>query len=70
MLKKCPKCGKSAAEMDYFCTKCGVELVKDDNRCSEMKRPDCRVRTYADDDIYCASCGALTTYAKFKLNKE
>jgi len=63
MYKKCPMCDKRCMDLENYCTKCGVELVKDENRCSEEKTSMCFRREYKDDDIYCAYCGALTTYA-------
>jgi ribosomal protein L37E len=63
MKKICSKCGKQYTELENYCTKCGLELERDYNRCSENKSAMCSHRTYADDDIYCAYCGSLTTYA-------
>ncbi len=63
MKKACPKCGKEYTELENYCTKCGLELVKAPNRCSANKTINCEKRIYADDDIYCAYCGNLTTYA-------
>ena len=63
MKKICPKCRREYSELDNYCTKCGLELEKEENRCSEMKTQLCRHRVYADDDVYCSCCGALTTYA-------
>lgn len=70
LYKKCPKCSRCYTELENYCTKCGIELEKDANRCSEGKTRMCQVRTFADDDIYCSYCGALTTYAKMKQGKE
>lgn len=63
MNKECPKCGRKYYELDNFCAKCGIELVKQPNKCSEQKTTLCAHKTFADDDIYCSYCGALTTYA-------
>lgn len=63
MNKRCPKCDRKYYELDNYCTKCGIELEKDANRCSENKTTLCRHKTFADDDIYCSHCGSLTTYA-------
>ena len=64
MLNKiCPTCGKRYTEMENYCTKCGIPLEKDKNRCSEGKTRMCQCATFADDDIYCSYCGALTTFA-------
>lgn len=67
--KRCPTCGKRYSGLESYCTKCGIPLVKDENRCSEMKTELCRHRVYDDDDIYCCYCGSLTTYAAEKQNK-
>ncbi len=61
--KKCPKCNRKYTELENYCTKCGIELKKEENRCSENKTTMCSHRVYADDDTYCAYCGSLTTYA-------
>lgn len=63
MGKTCPKCRKKYTELENYCTKCGLELVKEPNRCSENRTALCARRVYEDDDIYCAHCGSLTTYA-------
>lgn len=52
--------------MENYCTKCGLELEKAPNRCSVNKITLCEKRIYHDDDIYCAYCGSLTTYAAEK----
>ena len=62
MNKKCPKCGRIYGELSNYCTKCGVELEKTPNKCSENKTTLCSHRVYSDDDLYCEYCGALTTY--------
>lgn len=61
--KVCPKCKKEYTELENYCTQCGFELEKTPNRCSENKTARCAKRVYEDDDIYCAYCGSLTTYA-------
>lgn len=63
MKKICPKCRREYTGLENYCTKCGLELEKAPNRCSENKTALCAKRVYADDDIYCAYCGSLTTYA-------
>ena len=63
MKKICPKCRREYTGLEKYCTKCGLELEKAPNRCSENKTALCAKRVYADDDIYCAYCGSLTTYA-------
>lgn len=68
--KRCPKCGRQYHELENYCTKCGLELIKEKNRCSENKTVMCSHRVYADDDVYCTYCGALTTYAKQRQNQE
>lgn len=63
MNKICPKCRRKYTELENYCTKCGIQLEKAPNVCSEMRTTMCRHREFADDDIYCSYCGALTTYA-------
>lgn len=63
MYKRCVKCGRVYTELENYCTKCGIELERDANRCSEVKTQLCRHMIYKDGDLYCAYCGALTTYA-------
>lgn len=67
MKKKCPKCGREYGELDNYCRKCGIELVKAQNECSEKRTVRCAHLHFEDDDLYCPACGALTTYA---LDKE
>lgn len=63
MVKQCPKCKKQYTALENYCTKCGITLEQDENRCSANKTTQCARRVYADDDAFCAYCGALTTYA-------
>lgn len=37
MNKVCPNCGRKYSELEFYCTKCGLELEKAPNACSEMK---------------------------------
>ena len=67
MKKKCPKCGEQYTEFENYCTRCGIQLEKEPNVCSENKTTLCMHRIYKDDDVYCAYCGALTTYAKDRM---
>lgn len=67
MKKICPTCHKEFTEVDNFCTHCGIELVKESNKCSEMKMALCKSKTYKDDDRYCSICGAPTVYWKSHL---
>jgi len=61
--KKCPTCNKKCYDLECYCTKCGVVLVKNDNVCSENKTQMFSKRIYHEDDIYCAYCGSMTMYA-------
>ena len=61
--KKCPKCGRQYCELSNYCNKCGIALVKNDNRCSGNKTTQCSHKAFADDDLYCDYCGSLTAYA-------
>ena len=63
MNKKCPKCRKQYYEHSNFCTKCGLILEKDDNRCSTLGHALCKNRIYETEEDFCEYCGALTTYA-------
>lgn len=67
MTKRCPKCGRTYTELENYCTKCGIELEQLPNMCSEKKTAMCAHRIYADDDVFCAYCGALTEYAKNRM---
>ena len=67
MRKVCPKCGRAYCELDNYCTKCGIAQEKEPNKCSEQRTTLCAHRVFADDDIYCPYCGALTTYAKERI---
>ena len=51
--KKCPKCNRKYTELENYCTKCGIELKKEENKCSENKTTMCSHRIYADDESYC-----------------
>lgn len=59
----CPSCGRTYKGLERYCTKCGVLLEKEKNRCSENKTRLCKERVFEDDDLYCCYCGALTTFA-------
>ena len=65
----CPKCGRMYKGLALFCSRCGVELEKDKNRCSEGTTRLCVESALEDDDIYCRYCGALTTFAKERQEK-
>ena len=69
MRKMCPTCKKTYNEIENYCTKCGVTLVKEPNRCSANKTAMCSSKAFADDDRYCSFCGAPTTYAKDLLEE-
>ncbi len=65
----CPTCGRAYKGLERYCTKCGVELEKDKNRCSAMGTQLCRNRVFEDDDTFCCYCGALTTFAEARKEK-
>ena len=67
MRKICPTCKRNYTELENYCTKCGKELVKEPNRCSENKTALCKTKTFADDDVYCSFCGSPTMYWKDHL---
>ena len=67
--KICPNCQREYLEIDNYCTRCGVELVKERNRCSENRTPLCKGKTFAEDDVYCSICGAPTTYGKALIDE-
>lgn len=68
--KRCPTCGARYTGLERFCTKCGILLVREVNRCSENRTELCRHRTFEEGDVYCCYCGALTTYAAEKYQGE
>lgn len=39
--KQCPKCRKQYTGLENYCTRCGVELERLPNMCSEMKTDMC-----------------------------
>ncbi len=63
----CPSCGRRYKGLARYCTKCGVELVKDKNRCSKMLTQLCRDAEFEEDDVYCCYCGSLTTFAEERM---
>ena len=69
MKKICPTCKREFTEIDNFCTNCGIELIKEPNRCSEMKTALCRNKVFKDEDKYCSICGSKTTYWKPQLDE-
>lgn len=69
MKKMCPTCKREYAEINNYCTKCGIELVKEPNRCSAKKMALCKGMIYQDDDVYCSICGSPTTYWKEGLEE-
>lgn len=64
MKKVCPTCKREYRRVENYCTRCGIELVKEPNKCSEMRTERCKKMTFADEDMYCSACGAPTTYWK------
>ena len=70
MKKICPTCKREYTELENYCRKCGIELIKEPNRCSEMKTALCKDAAFADDDLYCSYCGSPTTYAKELLKEK
>lgn len=61
--KICTGCGRRYRGLARYCTKCGVELEKDRNRCSEMRTQLCKSAVFEDDDTFCCYCGSLTESA-------
>ena len=51
MKKICPKCRKEYSELENYCSKCGIELEKEPNKCSANKTVMCSHRIFADDDM-------------------
>lgn len=70
MKKICPTCKREYTEIDNYCTRCGIELIKEPNRCSENKTALCATKTFDDEDIYCSICGSPTTYWKEALEEQ
>lgn len=69
MKKICPTCHREYGQLENYCTRCGIELVRAPNQCSEQKTSLCKGRNVDDDDIYCAYCGAPTIYGKKRLEE-
>ena len=67
MKKICPTCKREYRSIENFCTKCGIELVKEQNKCSKMRTKLCRTMTFAPNDMYCSICGAPTTYLEEEI---
>lgn len=63
MKKICPTCKREYTQLENYCTKCGIELKAEPNRCSKMKTALCKEKIFADDDLYCSYCGSPTIYA-------
>ena len=61
-MKVCPTCKREYSDIENYCTECGIELIKEPNRCSEKKMALCKDRIYKDNDKFCSICGAPTTY--------
>ena len=61
--KKCPKCYKKFGDLHQYCSKCGIELGVDHNRCSEKNSALCEKAFFSREDDFCSYCGAPTTYA-------
>ena len=59
----CPTCGRRYKGLARFCGTCGIELVRDKNRCSEQRTNLCKNAEFPEDDVFCCYCGALTTFA-------
>lgn len=68
MKKICPTCKREYTELENFCRKCGIALVKEPNRCSEMKTAICKAAEFKDDDLFCSYCGALTVTGKRRMD--
>lgn len=69
MKKICPTCRREYSQLENYCTKCGIELVNEPNRCSEMKTSMCKEKVFEEDDRYCSFCGSPTTYWKEALEE-
>ena len=62
--KICPTCKRQYTDLECFCRDCGIQLVKNPNRCSERKTAMCKDAVFEDEARYCSYCGAPTVYAK------
>lgn len=62
--KICPTCHRKYSQIDNYCSKCGIKLTKEPNRCSAGKTALCKEKVFEDDDKYCSICGAPTTFFK------
>lgn len=70
MKKICPTCGREYTELENFCTKCGIKLIREPNRCSGNKTAMCAEKIFAEDDLYCSICGSPTTYWKEAIEEQ
>lgn len=68
MKKICPTCKRVYTGLEKYCTKCGIELVNEPNRCSENKTALCREARLEENDLFCPYCGSKTTYALMKID--
>ena len=64
MKKICPTCKRLYSEISNYCTKCGIELEKEPNKCTGNKTALCKNAIFEDDDKFCSFCGSPTTYWK------
>jgi hypothetical protein len=71
--KICPKCNRRYIELKNYCRACGIQLVRDKDRCSENKHKNrcsenkhnlCEFAQFDDADVCCSYCGSLTTYGR------
>ena len=70
MRKICPTCQRLYTELENYCSKCGIPLEKEPNRCSENKTALCKGRVLEDDDLYCSYCGSPTIYGRELLREK
>lgn len=62
MNKICPNCKRTYSKIENYCSKCGIALEEEPNRCSKNKTALCATKIFNDDDRYCSICGSPTTY--------
>ena len=56
-------------QIENFCRRCGIELEKEPNRCSEGKQELCKTMIFNDEDRYCSICGSPTNYWKEQMEE-
>ena len=62
MLKHCPKCDRKYYGREIYCSRCGILLEREPNRCSANKTELCGTAKMDEEDRFYPYCGAPATY--------